>query len=60
MQGPHVVIRLCGRNSSGATAAMEAGLSLAQIRAIGGWDGKAVMLYWNKELQFLRKIGFAS
>ena len=29
----------------GATAAMEAGLSLTQIRAIGGWDSKAVMLY---------------
>ncbi|CAG8752718.1 23833_t:CDS:2 [Cetraspora pellucida] len=29
----------------GAIAAMEAGLSLTQIRAIGGWDSKAVMLY---------------
>lgn len=37
----------------GATAAMEAGLSLAQIRAIGGWDSKAVMLY-------LRSVGTTS
>ncbi|CAG8589200.1 17672_t:CDS:2, partial [Cetraspora pellucida] len=29
----------------GATAAMEAGLSLTQIQTIGGWDSKAVMLY---------------
>ncbi|CAG8658298.1 36850_t:CDS:2, partial [Racocetra persica] len=29
----------------GATAAMAAGISLTQIRAIGGWDSKAVMLY---------------
>ncbi|CAG8582139.1 23896_t:CDS:2, partial [Cetraspora pellucida] len=36
----------------GATAAMEAGLSLTQIRAIGGWDNKAVMLY-------LRLVGTA-
>ena len=28
----------------GATAAMEAGLSLMQIRTIGGCDSKAVML----------------
>ncbi|CAG8560831.1 7007_t:CDS:2, partial [Scutellospora calospora] len=36
----------------GATTAMEAGFSLTQIRAIGGWDSKAVMLY-------LRSIGTA-
>ncbi|CAG8725424.1 20903_t:CDS:2, partial [Racocetra persica] len=28
-----------------ATAAMTVGISLTQIRAIGGWDSKAVMLY---------------
>ncbi|CAG8478276.1 12243_t:CDS:2 [Cetraspora pellucida] len=29
----------------GATAAMITGISLTQIRAIGGWDSKVVMLY---------------
>ena len=42
----------------------KAGLSLAQIRAIGGWDSKAVMLYLRSvgtaKLQFSRKMGFAS
>ena len=49
---------------SSATAAMEAGLSLTQIRAIGGWDSKAVMLYLRSvgtaKLQFSKKMGFSS
>ncbi|CAG8482973.1 12308_t:CDS:2, partial [Cetraspora pellucida] len=37
---------------SGMIAAIEAGLSLVQIRAIEGWNSKAVMLY-------LRSVGTA-
>ncbi|CAG8541491.1 9545_t:CDS:2, partial [Cetraspora pellucida] len=44
----------------GATAAMEAGLSLTQIRAIGSWDSKAVMLYLTlvgtTQMQVSRKM----
>ncbi|CAG8519447.1 6267_t:CDS:1 [Cetraspora pellucida] len=48
----------------GATAAMKAGLSLTQIRTIGGWDSKAVMLYLRSvgttELKISRRMGFAN
>ncbi|CAG8628151.1 5906_t:CDS:2 [Cetraspora pellucida] len=46
----------------GATAAMEAGMSLAQIQAIAGWDSKSVMLYLRTvgmaNLMFSKKMGF--
>ncbi len=29
----------------GATAALQGGMSMEQIRAIGGWESKAVLLY---------------
>jgi integrase len=37
----------------GATAAMQAGMTMAQIRAIGGWESKAIGLY-------LRAVGAAA
>lgn len=46
----------------GATAAMTAGMNLTQIRAIGGWDSKAVMLYLRTvstaKAGVSRKMGF--
>ncbi|CAG8783272.1 5079_t:CDS:2, partial [Cetraspora pellucida] len=46
----------------GATAAMEADMSLAQIQAIRGWDSKSVMLYLRTvgttNLMFSKKMGF--
>ncbi|RIB30978.1 hypothetical protein C2G38_2151101 [Gigaspora rosea] len=41
---------------SRATVAMKGGMSLTQIRMIGEWDSKAVMLYL-KENNYRNKIG---
>ncbi len=30
---------------TGATAALQGGMAMEQIRAIGGWESKAVLLY---------------
>ena len=46
----------------GATAAMEGGLTLAQIRAIGDWESRAVLLYLRlreaAKLNASAKMGF--